>query len=304
VSNNKPRNQHYISQGWQLNFCDSKGKVCIYDMQRKKWFASNPNKQFCEKDFQSLFNREGLDPYILEKEFDKQIESYAIKVVKDIIKSKKLPNEEQFSFVLNLMGLFGARNAVIKRLLLQIRQREVIRFMHWLIEDKSRYAALTQKMTDGNINLCYEEAEKFVLEEKFKIEIDPDEIIIDMIEEAAKLIDWLGERNYWLVVEAANSEFLYSDCPLSIINLKNFNVYSPTDSIVIFPLSSHIALIGSFHRVPYYRLIEENIVDGINYCTAFYTGATKIGASTELSLPLKENLVALQQFYHAIMEEY
>ena len=68
---NRPEQQHIITKAYQDNFCDSQGKLYIYDFKQNQWRKSQPHNEFKEKDFQTLFQYEGLDPYFLEKKLVK-----------------------------------------------------------------------------------------------------------------------------------------------------------------------------------------------------------------------------------------
>ncbi len=303
MSNNRPKNQHIIPQGYQSFFCNGEGKISVYDVQKCEWLHSQqPYKQFREKDFQTLFNYEGLDPYVFEKEFAKQIEDPAIKVIRDIISNKKLPDEKQFSYVLNLMGLLGMRNPISKSRLIQRKQQKAIGIMDSLVMNKDFYNHFMKKRwKEGVISepVPYEKAKDFVVGRKFRIEVEPDQIVMKMLEDAVKLTDLLSKNN-WLIVEATNCDFLSSNHPVNVLYNGNPKKFSPAYVIAMFPLSSRIALIGSSFKIPAYRAIDNDIVDGINYCTA-YGKTTKLFASKEMPLPSEKSIACLQAFLRVII---
>lgn len=251
MADKKPRKQHFISKGYQKQFCNTKQQIFIYYKRERKGIFSNPSNQLCETDFQTLFSYErSLDYFILERECAK-IENDAIEAIRYVIDNKKMPEKKRLGDIINLMGLFFERNSIKKK---AMRQQF--------------------KPIDDWKN---------------------DDIIMTMMNKAADFADFLGlQMSHWLILEANDSEFISSDHPVNLVKLKDASI----EWIVIFPLSSHIALMGSSSRLSEYALIEHDVVDGINYYTAYQ--ATTLISSRELPLPSEGGAISLRKFLNSI----
>lgn len=69
--------------------------------------------------------------------------------------------------------------------------------------------------------------------------------------------------------------------------------------MVTFPLSPNIALIGSFSPLPEYILVEDKVVEGINWCTAA-GGASVLYSSEQLPQPSFQSIFNLLEFHRLL----
>jgi hypothetical protein len=302
MANNRPEKQHIITEAYQKNFVNTEDKIFVCDdLQEAKWRPSQPHNEFKEKNFQTLFQFIGLDPFFLEKEIGK-IESDAIHEIKNIINNKRLPdNEKQLGNIINLMGILGIRNPVKRAILEKLHQHRPKAILQVCAKDESTYNIIMNQMkSDGIIKkiVPYEKARQAIIEEKIMLQVEQDKINLEMLSLSEYLIDLLAQRN-WSIVEAKDSEFVSSNHPLNIINTDD-STHEPyfefKNNIVTFPLSSQLALIGSFSKLPVYQLIPKSLVEGINSCTTYH-GSTKLFASKETPLPSKSAILELKNFH-------
>ncbi len=300
---NRPEQQHFITKAYQNNFCDSQGKVYIYDLKINKWRKTQPLNEFKENNFQTLYECENLDPYFLEKEFGK-IEDLAIKIIDKIIKNKELPeNNEELSYVINLMGIFGMRNPVKRDLLQKVHSQRPRAILKAITKDEDTYHSFMKQMqAEGIIKkiIPYKKALDDINNGKVVLQINHDKLIMSMLELSSYLVDLLAKKN-WQLVEAHDGEFISSNNPLNIINIDDNTKHEPyfelKNNIITFPLSSHFALVSSSSEQTLKAvIIDKSVIDDINSITA-YNGSTHILASKELKLPEKSVALALKNFH-------
>lgn len=287
IKKNSPINQHYISKWFLSLFTNPKGKLHVYDIiHNSEEDMSTPSKEGCEKHFQTLTAEyENVDdPYILEKETGKQLEEPASKIVKTIIKTKKIPPINEFSYALSFVALIGCRNPLMKQQFIRTQDQIIKKLFSNILKDESTYNQIIDKMNLNNIktNKMYDEMKKFHAEEKYTIEhSDEDEIINEMFYFTSDIVDLLLQKN-WMLVETNTSNFYCSDLPLKAVT---FHDNSQIDSIFFFPLSSEFALIGANSKLKPYKLISDDDVACINHFTAL--NASKIYSNQKITISNK-----------------
>lgn len=309
----RPRKQHYFSQRFQSNFCDPDGYFYLYDLTKKVWSDRKryPNNENLEKNFQMLTDYIGMDPDILEKEIGRDIEANALHEISLIIKNKKLPDtREKLSYIVNLMAIFKERNPLKKKQIIQSEQSKLLKIMQESTVSEEHYNKFMGTMKSNGVIekiVPYQKAKKFVDGVMFPLELNSDEIIMTMMRNASNLVDELEPLN-WTLVEASNDNFIFSDQPIAFFDTSNITNINPMlntkTTIVFFPISSQLALLGSFLKFPNYLVIDSKIVAGINYSIGF-SGASKFYCMKKLTtLPAKENLKDLQLFCNQHLNEY
>jgi len=303
---NQPRRHHYITQSYQELFCTKikKNKVFwVYDLDKKLWRKSQPLNEGVERDFQKLDHFIGLDPYFLEKSFA-EIEGLAIGVIHKIALENSIPESlEEFSPVINLMGIFAGRNLSTRKMVNEILKRTSLKTLELIHKDEATYyAQMGKALADGAVEepiTPYQKSKDFLESRKFEIKTDPSIIVEQMAKGAAQITDLLGVRN-WMLLEALGAEFITSNKPVNPVWAVGFATVVPRyellNSIITFPITPKLALLGSWSPLPRYRKIDRLIVEGINWVTAS-SGATVLYAQSKSRLPIFEGVFHLQDFH-------
>jgi hypothetical protein len=184
----------------------------------------------------------------------------------------------------------------------------------------------------------YEKLRNFHQKGEYTIKHDHMWVLENMLRIAANVTDYLFDRN-WMVVEAPDPYFITSSKPVNpfwayslpahmrgVVRFINPEYYSnhPTisvsyipyneatdmfpsflpgygllNSIITFPISSSLALIGSWSPLPIYGKIDFYTAQAINWVTA-NSGADYVYSPKKLeSLPWKASLTPFLQEYHA-----
>jgi hypothetical protein len=293
-----------------LNFCklNSRGVPLfwVYDINKQKWRGqSQPKNESVESDCQKMDHFIGLDPYILEKYFS-SLEGDAALLIKKVLIEKRLTrNLRQSHPLINLIGLLAGRTQATRNRLIKIKEHNALSFMDHSVSTEKTYNDMMNHMKKiGVINdpVSYNKAQTFVNERKFKIAVDSSLVVEEMINITASIVDMLMDRS-WMVVEAPSpnsNPFICSNNPVNTILTQGFQNFIPgfnlLNSLVTFPLSPNIALIGSFSPLPEYMLVEDKVVEGINWCTAA-GGANLLYASEKLPQPSFQSIFSLQEFH-------
>ena len=300
----EPRRHHIVTQGYLKGFCFGpigKERFCVYDF--KRWRKAQPLNEAIENDFQTLDHFIGLDPYYLEKEFG-VIEGLAVDVIRKIVLTKRLPDTiKEFSPVINLMGIFAGRNLTTRKMVNELWKQSSMKKLELIHANESIYYSHMEKIRAADMSkepiIPYEKSKAFLDSKKFEIRTDPSLVVEEMAKMTASMVDRLGNRN-WMLVESIGAEFITSNKPVNAAWAIGFQPFVPgfglINSLVIFPISPHLALIGSWSPLPTYRQIDFFVVEGINWVTA-NSGATTLYAKSQTHLPAFLGLFHLQEFH-------
>lgn len=306
---NRPRRQHYITKAYQEIFCikiKKKSLFCVYDLERKFWRQSQPLNEGIECDFQQLNHFIGLDPFYLEKCFA-EIEGLAVGVINKIGLTNRIPESlEEFSPVINLMGIFAVRNLNTRKMIDEIHKQTSLKTLGLILkEEATYYAQMGKALADGALEgpiTPYQKSKAFFDSREFEIKTDPSFIVEQMAKGAAQLTDLLGCRN-WMLIEAVGAKFITSNKPVSPIWAMGFARWVPgfglSNTIITFPITPKLALLGSWSPLPSYRKVDALVVEGVNWATA-NTGATRIYARHKSVLPMFEGVFHLQDFHRLL----
>lgn len=110
------RNHHFVPQCYLAGFTDTgtvKGRLCVFDFEASRFFRQRPRNVAFEVDF-NRFETQNHPPDALESAFG-QFEGKAASVIRRICAQERLPEDEEFSYVINLIALLAVRNPSMRR---------------------------------------------------------------------------------------------------------------------------------------------------------------------------------------------
>lgn len=314
MTNQRPEKQHYISQGYLLNFCevDKQGnkRFSVYDLKHGKWRIGQPKNEACLRDFQRINHIDGIDPFFYEKALAK-LESEALLVIKQILASGQLPNSfDELSLVVNLAALFGGRNYYSIRKIDEVDKAKDLSILDDAVKDKMHYEHLMQQLiSEGIIEepSSYEDAKEFIERRQFILKSQ--QPLIDasfQFERIMKITSNLAEvflQLNWGLIEASASFFVTSNKPVSdICSRKAFLYERSRDILAVMPLSPRYALIGWLLPINGVKKVDGSIVEAINYST-IYKGADYIYSKKQIALPITTKINLYDQL-HCIYFNY
>lgn len=286
-TNSRPERQHHITQAYLKLFSaqiKNRFKLWVCDLKTRSWRVSQPHNEALERDFQTVDHFIGLDPYFFEKVLS-PIEGRAMEVVKKILKEGRIPiSIEEFSPVINLMGLFAGRNLFERDRLEYLERRRSLQVLVEVHKNESTFRAgigwvLYQYSIEWPCFSSYEESKRFLESGQFMIHVDRSLTVEKMETLAVSCVDLLGSHN-WMLLEAVNSKFVTSNKPVNPVwtgHRRQMPPFGGSDTFVVFPISPRYALLGSWSPLPSYRKVDALIVEGVNWVTT-NTGATQLFA--------------------------
>lgn len=314
VKKNLPRRQHHITQAYLKIFCTvikkkkkNRYSFWVYSFEKNEWRPSQPLNEAVEVDFQKLDHFIGLDPYYFEGAFS-TFEGDAVAVINDIALTGCIPKSlEEFSLVINLMGLFAGRNVFVRKMIEESRKEHTLNILKAVHKDESIFRAHIGKvLEDYSIGWpcfsSYLQSKAFLEGRKFRVDSDRSIIVEEMIKAASALINLFGCQN-WMLLEAMDGEFITSNKPVNPVWATGFSRHMPIfgslDTFIVFPITPKFALLGSSSPLPSHRKIDRLIVEGINWVTV-NTGATELFSRSKDCLPKFEGLFHLQTFHRLL----
>jgi hypothetical protein len=222
------------------------------------------------------------------------------------LKKRSPQSLEEFSPVINLMGIFAGRNLTIRNTINELFEQFSLKTLALIHKDEATdYAYMNKAIEDGAIKkpiTLYEKSKLFLEHRKFKIKTDPSIVVEEMMKRSANLTDLLGFRN-WMLLEAIGAEFITSNNPVNPLWALGFVQripgYGLLNSVVTFPITPKLALLGSWSPLPNYSKVDRLVIEGINWTTA-NSGATMLYAQNKSSLPMFEGVSHLQDFHRLL----
>ena len=251
------RNHHFISQGYLAGFTEEgtrDSRLHVYDLASHSVFQTKPRNVGAERDFNRI-DVDGQDPDVLERALG-EFEGKAISIIRGIRTSGTLPNDVDFSYVLNLMALFIVRNPRRRRQMNDARHNVVRVIGDLLTSDKRLFEHhMAQAKENGFVpqdaEVAFPELGQFIRDDQFTTSVSTSESLwleLGGFDHALRL---LGSR-YWSLVTAGVGapDFVTCDHPVTPV-FKDSKRHGPIgyelpETEVSFPLNTRQALLGVF----------------------------------------------------------
>lgn len=258
--------QHFVPQFYLGGFTDTgnkRGKFWVYDRDAELCGRSSPKLVAHTTDFNLLTG--GSDPMAFEKRLS-AFESKTATVLQNIRGSGKIPPDEDFSYVLNLIAMLWCRNPRMRNSQLRMRERVARISLDLLASNRPLYESHTRSgKASGHIkpdnDLSYEEFSASKVDE-YEIEFPPDATFDAELSTLDSTNQLFGSRYWSLLVAASNApDFVCCDHPVSIWPKPSLSARfvgaATRYTECFFPLASRLALVGVFED-PYKEVFEVN----------------------------------------------
>ena len=275
---NQARNHHWVPQCYLKGFAKSRSKnakLFVIDAIERKTFQTIPRNVASERDFNKI-EVAGVDPNHIESGYA-HFEGQVDKALERLCANRQLCNAEDRNLILNLIALLAVRNPLMREHSRQFQERVLKQMMHLTVAKKERYeASLHRAKRDGDVSpeaeLSYEAMCDFVERDHYTIEVSTTR----HVEQELKLVDTvlplLGARK-WQLLRAPPSAggFVTSDHPVVLLWSEPKDrgpFHSPGFGLrgteVIFPVSSELAMVGTFEGQANVVDVEPGIVAHVN----------------------------------------
>jgi hypothetical protein len=237
------RRHHYVSQGYLAQFTNtgtSKGVLCAADFTTKEFFQPKPKEVAFEFDFNRI-EIDGMAPDALETALG-PFESRAIRHIREICITGKLPAMDSFSYVYNLIALFAVRNPAMREAALRTEQHMTRVIMNTLTSSETMYESEIRRSKEAGfirpeLNVPFHQMKDFVKHEAYTISIPTQRHIHTEFTVFNDVLDKIAQR-YWSVmtVEPRAPDLITCDRPApTLLGAKT----------IFFTISPRHALLGA-----------------------------------------------------------
>lgn len=250
------RKHHYVSQFYLEGFCDTQAPsrgTHVLDVNTGKWFHTSTSNIGAERDFNRI-NVDGREIDALETELS-QFEGEAAAALRRVIDSKKLPDDEDLNWILNLICLYVCRNPRMRAGFNRAREQTVRILGEILVSNEQIYNSHIAKAKEAGYvkpnSVSFDEIRRFVHSGEYEIEIPTDENHRVEFHAFDTVLPLLGER-YWtlLITEAGAPGFICCDHPVTITYKERGRRMSvgvgTKNTELVFPLNPNLALYGVY----------------------------------------------------------
>jgi len=219
-------------------------------------------------------------------------EGEASLVIKNVNEKLRLPDDDkEFTILMDFIALMATRIPVTRNSISKFFEGLTKDFLHQITDTPERYEASMSKLEEENPKIkskaSYEDMKKFVDEDQYKVDTPPEYHLGNMFRWAESIFPHLVTRKWSLVmIENNENKFICSDNP---VGLDWINPPSPSypyppgfalgKSLVTFPISRNVAIIGCFEGHAHIDVSDESIAY-LNSMTA--NGARFIFSAEEI----------------------
>jgi hypothetical protein len=278
-------NHHFIPQFYLRGFSDAadrrKAQVFVFDQSTRKSFRTLVRNIGARRNFFRI-EAEGFDPNHVEDGMA-EIEGEIAPRLAEVIATKSFPSNEHFTSVMLLMGNVAVRNPRFRSMLEDFHVKVAGGMMRASLQDKERYQDSIKQAREGGApirdDISYEDMKDFIDGGNYNIAIDQTYLIGLELEAVPTCVEQLARRSWSFISAPEGATFVTCDDPVVVAwsDGKDRGPYSPgfglEGTIVMFPLSPELALIGLFVKQPTNRAFRRDQVTEMN--TSMAKNATK-----------------------------
>lgn len=250
------RKHHYIPQGYLAGFTDTgtkKGKLYVLDTKTGNGFKSALENVAAERDFNRV-DLEGEDLDKLEQAMS-AFEDDAIVALRRTARTNAFPTDNDFNYLINLLGLFAIRNPQLRESMNRSREQVVHLIGNLLVSDEKIWEHHIKKARQAGEQIpegvSFQEVKRFIENEDYTVEFGTEMNIKAEFQTFDKLLPFLARRLWSLIiVDDGAPDFVCADHPVSIVwkdrTLEGPIGFGLRQTEVFFPLNRRQALFGVF----------------------------------------------------------
>ena len=270
------RHHHYLSQCYLKGFThdnNKKSKLVVLDLKSNKQFEAIPRNVGGIRDFNRV-EIDGVDPEIIEKT-QSDFEGKAATALKNLEDISDFSGETK-SVILELIGMLAIKSPEMRKHLAKPHIQIANQIMAMTFESKERWKSQIAQMKkdtgeDASGGKTFEEMKDLYERGAFEISVSKEhQIHMELIGMQA-ITELLHKRN-WILLKAGNETggFVTTDNPVSLTfnNPVSAPFISPgyglPDTMVYFPASKNIALVGEFNGEDSVRTASKLLVARLN----------------------------------------
>jgi len=250
------RKHHYLPQAYLAAFTDTEskdGQFYVLDTGSGTCFRTSPKNVAAERDFNRV-DLEGKSPDILEQALS-PFEDRAVQAIRNVIRTETFPSDEDYHFIINLLGLMAVRNPQSRKSINWSRQEKIHLMANLLVSDKKIFDHHLNKSQEAGYvaetNVSFEQMKQFIEERRYRIEFAPKGDHRVEFHNFDQLLPILGQRIWSLLVAPSPGPgFICSDHPVAL-TWKNPDSrvpigYGLKNTEVFFPLGPRTGFYGVY----------------------------------------------------------
>lgn len=257
---NEARRHHYIPQCYLRGFAMGSGKQCrlqVASLDRHEFFETHPKNVAHVRDFNRI-EVEGFKPDVLEGALS-VLEGEVAEAIRNISESHKFEGNDK-NCILNLISLLAVRSPQMREHWRKFEEQVMKQIMGLALATKERWEGqLRQMKKDGvkvNENITYEQLKEFFDRGEYNIVLNNEHHIGLEFTGQDAVLQALGRRRWKLYI--SNDEigcFITGDRPVVItwnkpneipVMMRRSPGFGMRETEVYFPLTKHLALLGTF----------------------------------------------------------
>ena len=255
------RQQHWVPQCYLKGFAVERKntrQVQVFDRETGRTFATSTRNVGGERDFNRI-ELAGHEPDAFESGMGK-FESELAPALDRIIQRQSISDQEDRTYLLNLIGLLATRNPRLREISRDFHERVYKRVLSLMTATPERWAAQVKKaaaagcMSETAIEQ-YDKIREELATDAYRWELPTERHLVQEVDNLDTVLPHLFGRR-WVLAKAPDSSggFVTSDHPVCL-------VYSDPPAIkgqvrpigfgldrteVLFPISTRLAVIGAF----------------------------------------------------------
>lgn len=255
-------NHHYIPQFYLRGFSHGVGRqaqVFAFDSDTNKSFTTLVRNIGSKRHFNRV-EAHGIDPNHVEDGMA-EIEAEIAPHLEQVIEAKAFPGPEHFNSIVSLMAFLSARNPRLRGRMSDFHRDVAEQFMSISVSSKEIWESQTKEMRRSGVlveeSVTYEDMKRFHENKNYEIKVEQTHLIGLELKMSELIFEHLSKRSWCFVSASNNHQFITCDDPTVLSwteKVRQPNPYSPghglQNTIVIFTLSSELALVGLFEDLP------------------------------------------------------
>lgn len=251
------RRHHYLPQGYLAAFTDTgtkEGQLFALDVHTGRGFRTSPKNVAAEKDFNRV-DIDGHPPDAIETALA-PFEGEAVRAIRVVIETRQFPNDDDWNWILNLLGLIAVHNPQLRKSFNQAHEQVINRIGDLLVSDKKIWAHYQQKMRDAgedvSDSVSFEDMKRFIEERRYSLDFHPQGNLRVEFHAFNELLPLLGQRTWSVLVAPDNGpELVCSDHPVCLTWKRGRSGpvgYGLRETEVYFPLGRRVGFYGAFEN--------------------------------------------------------
>lgn len=264
----------------------------VTDLSDKRQFEVVPKKAAKERDFYTVERQDGGDTQVIEKWLGEHVDAHGARVLKDLDATASPPVGADFDWLMLFVAGMALRGRFFRERLDQFTD-QLMKSMLWYVGHNDAafqtfLKSLPKERREAK-DFSEEELRDFIRSGKYNVGFEQTYYIQRMMALLPKLTGVLSKRT-WHVMRSISPDthFVCSDHPVSLVPKTPLPLpmgpgYGMPETLVFFPVSRRVALVGTFEGETHPKDLDRNQVAWITGYTAYHAVRYVYSATKEIA---------------------